>query len=86
MDNEAQLPMEENDKNIRKDPYEPEPRKSWTLKPTILLKEKDPHAMNIDASSVEEQTKLMKDKKCFLCQKPGHMAKDYKKNNFSQNK
>ena len=40
--------------------------------------------MDIDSLSVDEQTKLMKEEKCFICQKTGHMAKDHKKNDFSQ--
>src|ERR1700678_3309873 len=41
--------------------------------------------MDIDLLSVDEQAKLMKDGKCFICRKTGHMAKDHKKNDFSQN-
>ena len=41
--------------------------------------------MDIDSLSVEERNRLMKDGKCFICQKTGHMAKDHKKNDFSQN-
>jgi hypothetical protein len=41
--------------------------------------------MDIDSLSVEERNRLMKDGKCFICQETGHMAKDHKKNDFSQN-
>jgi hypothetical protein len=40
--------------------------------------------MDIDSLSIEERNRLMKDGKCFICQKTGHMAKDYKKNDLSQ--
>ena len=40
--------------------------------------------MDIDSLSVDERNRLMKDGKCFICQKTGHMAKDHKKNDFSQ--
>jgi hypothetical protein len=32
--------------------------------------------MDIDAMSVEERTKLMKEGKCFRCKKPGHLASE----------
>ena len=38
--------------------------------------EHDPNAMDIDALSVEERGKLMKEGKCFCCRKTGHLAKD----------
>jgi hypothetical protein len=41
--------------------------------------------MDIDLLSVDERMKLMKDRKCFICQKTRHMAKAYKRNKFSQN-
>jgi hypothetical protein len=41
--------------------------------------------MDINSLSIDEQTRLMKDRKCFICRQTGHMAKDHKKNNFSQN-
>ena len=36
----------------------------------------DPNAMDIDALSLEERSKLMKEGKCFHCRKTGHLAKD----------
>jgi hypothetical protein len=41
--------------------------------------------MEIDSLSVDERMKLIKEGKCFICQRNGHMAKDHKQNNFSQN-
>ena len=38
--------------------------------------ERDPNAMDIDALSLEERGKLMKEVKCFCCRKTGHLAKD----------
>ena len=32
--------------------------------------------MNVDALSLEERGKLMKEGKCFHCRKTGHLAKD----------
>src|SRR5271155_4260701 len=50
----------------------------------FFKREKDPSAMDIDSLSVDKRNRLMKDGKCFICQKTGHMAKDHKKNNFPQ--
>ena len=36
----------------------------------------NPNAMDIDAFSLEERGKLMKEGKCFHCRKTGHLAKD----------
>ena len=36
----------------------------------------DLNAMDIDALSLEERGKLMKEGKCFHCRKTGHLAKD----------
>src|SRR5271169_4716943 len=38
--------------------------------------QRHPNAMDIDAMTMEKQTKLMKDGKCFKCEKPGHVAKN----------
>ena len=35
--------------------------------------------MDIDSLSIDERMKLMKDGKCFICQRTGYMAKDHKK-------
>ena len=40
--------------------------------------------MDIDSLSVDEQAKLMKDGKCFICRQTEHMARDHKKNDSSQ--
>jgi len=48
---------------------------------------RDPNAMDIDAMSPERQ-KLMKEGKCFNCEKPGHRSKDCdqpRKRKFPQN-
>jgi hypothetical protein len=50
----------------------------------FFRREKDPNAMDIDPLSVDERNKLMKDGKCFICKKTGHMAKDHMKNDFPQ--
>ena len=38
--------------------------------------ERDPNAMDVDALSLEERGKLMKEGKCFHCRKTRHLAKD----------
>jgi Zinc knuckle len=37
---------------------------------------KDPNAMDIDKMSIEEQTRLMKEGKCFRCKLFGHLSRD----------
>jgi hypothetical protein len=37
---------------------------------------KDPHAMDVDALTMEERGMLLRQGKCFCCGKTGHMAKD----------
>src|SRR5271168_4472290 len=59
--------------------------KAGPLNQRFFRKEKDPNPMDIDSLSVEERIKLMKDGKCFICRRTGHMAKDHKKNDSSQN-
>ena len=50
------------------------------------VKKRDPNAMEIDAArteerSKEERAKLIKERKCFICEKPGHIAaKCYSRN------
>ena len=39
-------------------------------------RERDPNAMDIDALSLKERGKLMKEGKCFRCRETGHLAKD----------
>ena len=39
--------------------------------------ERDPDAMDIDRMSIEKRTTLMKKGACFICEEPGHMAKDH---------
>src|ERR1700678_4450857 len=59
--------------------------KAGPLNRQFFQKEKDPNAMDINSLNIDERIKLMKDGKCFICQKTGHMAKDHKQNDFSQN-
>jgi hypothetical protein len=40
-------------------------------------KEHDPDAMDIDRLSPEKRATLMKKGACFICEEPGHMAKDH---------
>ena len=40
---------------------------------------KDNDAMDIDAMSTEKRITLMKKGACFICEKPGHMARDHDK-------
>ena len=47
------------------------PAQSWT-------KDKDPDAMDVDAMSTEKRTALMKKGACFICEEPGHMARNHK--------
>jgi Ty3 transposon capsid-like protein/Zinc knuckle len=37
---------------------------------------RDPNAMDVDASTMEERGMLLRQGKCFRCKKAGHMAKD----------
>jgi hypothetical protein len=41
-----------------------------------FLKKKDPNAMDIDRLMIEEQTRLMKEGKCFRCKLFGHLSQD----------
>jgi hypothetical protein len=43
---------------------------------------KDPDAMDVDAMSVEKRLTFMKKGLCFVCEKPGHLAKEHKDKNF----
>jgi hypothetical protein len=43
---------------------------------------RDPDAMDIDAMSTEKRVALMKKGLCFICEKPGHLAKEHKDKNF----
>jgi hypothetical protein len=43
---------------------------------------RDPDAMDIDAMSTEKRVTLMKKGLCFICEKPGHLAKEHKDKNF----
>ena len=40
---------------------------------------KDPNAMDIDAMLMEKQAALMRKGACFICEEPGHLARDHKK-------
>ena len=37
-------------------------------------KERDPNAMDVDAMTIEERDKLMREGKCFKCKQPGHIS------------
>ena len=39
---------------------------------------KDPNAMDIDAMSMEKRAALMRKRACFICEEPGHLARDHK--------
>lgn len=40
--------------------------------------EKDPNAMDIDAMTTEKRAALMRKGACFICEEPGHLARDHK--------
>lgn len=40
--------------------------------------ERDPSAMDIDQMSTEKRAALMKKGACFICEEPGHLARDHK--------
>jgi Retrotransposon gag protein len=42
----------------------------------FIPEKKDPNAMDIDRMSIEEQTRLMKEGKCFRCKLFGHLSQD----------
>ena len=42
----------------------------------IPQKERDPNAMDVDAMTIDKQTHLMKEGRCFKCKKTGHWAND----------
>ena len=48
------------------------PKKTFTF----LKHEQNPNAMDINRLTTEERTLLMKEGKCFKCQKQGHLSKD----------
>ena len=52
--------------------------KKETLKKTFIFPkcEQNPDAMDIDRLTTEERTLLMKEGKCFKCQKQGHLSRD----------
>ena len=39
--------------------------------------DKDPNAMDVDAMTTEKRATLMKKGACFICEKPGHLARDH---------
>jgi hypothetical protein len=52
----------------------------------ITRERKDPDAMDVDAMSTEKRVALMKKGLCFICEKPGHLAKEHKDKNFGIDK
>jgi hypothetical protein len=60
-----------NDRNQR----QPSWSKYFGAKKTT--KERDPDAMDVDAMSTEKRTALMRKGACFICEEPGHMARDH---------
>ena len=42
------------------------------------LREREPDAMDIDVMTTEKQAALMRKGACFICEEPGHMARDHK--------
>jgi hypothetical protein len=52
----------------------------WTnyFHPRKLKEERDPNAMDVDAMSTEKRAVLMKKGACFICEEPGHIARDHK--------
>ena len=48
------------------------PRKTFTFP----KRERNPNAMDIDRLTTKERTLLMKEGKCFKCQKQGHLSRD----------
>ena len=40
---------------------------------------KDSNAMEIDAMSMEKRAAVMRKGACFICEEPGHLAQDHKK-------
>jgi hypothetical protein len=49
-------------------------------------KERDPNAMDVDRLTIEERNTLMKEGKCFKCRQFGHLSRDCKPGNQSQQK
>src|SRR5690606_29325497 len=47
--------------------------------------ERDPDAMDIDAISTEERTRMMKTGSCFYCREQGHIAKECPKKRKDRN-
>ena len=39
--------------------------------------ERDLNAMDVDAMATEKRTALMRKGACFICEEPGHLAKDH---------
>ena len=42
--------------------------------------------MDIDAMTMEKRAALMKKGACFICEEPGHMARDHKKHKAKKGK
>jgi Ty3 transposon capsid-like protein len=60
-----------NDRNQR------QPAWSKYFGPRKANKERDPDAMDVDAMSTEKRAALMRKGACFICEEPGHMARDH---------
>ena len=48
--------------------------------------EKDPDIMDVDAMSTDKRAALMKRGACFICEKPGHLARDHKAHEEAERK
>jgi hypothetical protein len=59
---------------------------STSFRPRRTQEYKDPNAMDVDAMTTEKRTALMKKGACFICEEPGHMARNCpkKKNTYQK--
>jgi Zinc knuckle len=50
--------------------------KNSTKRYNFPQREKDPNAMGVDRLSIDKQTRLMKEGRCFKCKNTGHRANE----------